>query len=315
MNPYHNYPKNNPEQYYPPDSVYHQNPQCSMCNNQNYPNFPMYNPHCQGINPYQNMPYIMPDENTNANMPYIMPNENMHPNIPHMMPNENMHSSIPHMMPNENMHPYIPHMMPNANLNPSMCPFAQENIYMPQKSNPAYMPFEKWDDNIDYDEDDLKYADPKAAPPLLSNNPCKRNLILYKNLSAYPNYGNPSGNADILYTGNNGIWTFSMPKYFLMESPIKAKLTISMCLDDHSDSPIKKYSAKINFNGTNLHSGPIPNIEHGKPKGSKFTNWLELTFEITNLRHISQLKIINTSKTNPSDWIGIDWLKLETFEY
>ena len=54
---------------------------------------------------------------------------------------------------------------------------------------------------------------PDDPPPRLSNNRVTANVVLFKELTAYPNYGNPSRNADILYTGNVGTWTFDSPAF------------------------------------------------------------------------------------------------------
>lgn len=47
-------------------------------------------------------------------------------------------------------------------------------------------------------------ADISQLQPITTNNPAITTLTLFKELSGFPNYGNPSGNADILYRGNRG---------------------------------------------------------------------------------------------------------------
>jgi len=54
----------------------------------------------------------------------------------------------------------------------------------------------------------------KTTQPVLSNAPAQTSIVLFKELTGYPNYGNPSGNADILYTGNRGTWTFDIQPFY-----------------------------------------------------------------------------------------------------
>jgi len=56
----------------------------------------------------------------------------------------------------------------------------------------------------------------RQPQPVLSNAPAQTSIVLFKELTGYPNYGNPSGNADILYTGNRGTWTFDIQPILLI---------------------------------------------------------------------------------------------------
>jgi len=137
----------------------------------------------------------------------------------------------------------------------------------------------------------------------------RANIVLFKELSGYPNYGNPSRNADILYTGYRGAWTFDSPAFLLVPGNLRAQLVIRAVLDDHSNVPVNRYSARITVNGTVVHNGRLP-LEHGTPAGGIFTNWRDLAFDITNIRRNNRIIIENTSSTGPNDWIAFDWMEL-----
>ena len=152
----------------------------------------------------------------------------------------------------------------------------------------------------------MRQADP---PPLLSNNPVTTNIVLFKQLTAYPNYGNPSRNANILYTGNTGTWTFESPAFLFVPGRQRAQITIRAVLDDQGMVPASQYSARITVNGDVVHNGRVP-LEHGTPVGGIFVNWRDLTFDINNLRRINRITIENTSSAGPNNWIGLDWMEI-----
>ncbi|MCX7923191.1 MAG: hypothetical protein N3B21_14460 [Clostridia bacterium] len=162
------------------------------------------------------------------------------------------------------------------------------------------------EDGIDFKPATANANDP---PPILSDNPAVANVTLFKELTAYPNYGNPSGNSDILYTGNRGVWTFEVPPFLFVPGNLRAQLIIRAVLDDHSNVPVSRYSARITINGTVVHTGQLP-LEHGVPAGSRFTNWRLLTFNVPNLRRNNRVVIVNTSTAGPNDWIAFDWMEL-----
>ncbi len=161
-----------------------------------------------------------------------------------------------------------------------------------------------------YDDTDIggMYPNPRQNPQL-SNNPVTTNIVVFKELTAYPNYGNPSRNADILYSGNRGTWTFETPAFLFVPGNLRARIIIRAVLDDHSNVPVNRYSARITINGTVVHNGRVP-LEHGTPAGGIFTNWRELPFNITNQRRVTRVTIENTSTTGPSDWIAFDWMEI-----
>ncbi len=146
-------------------------------------------------------------------------------------------------------------------------------------------------------------------PPILSNNPATVRIVLFKQLTGYPNYGNPSGNADILYTGNTGVWTFTLPPPFFTILGLRGQLAIRAVLDDHQNVPVNRYSARITVNGNVVHNGAVP-LVHGVPAGGRFTNWRELTFNITALRRNNRIVMENTSRAGDNDWIGLDWMEM-----
>ncbi len=145
--------------------------------------------------------------------------------------------------------------------------------------------------------------------PLISANPPLFSLTAFKQLSAYPNYGNPSRNADILYTGTRGAWNIELPPFMLVPGRFRAQLVIRAVLDDHMKVPVSRYSARITINGTQVHNGRLP-LEHGAPAGGMFVNWGELTFNIPNPGKDVRIIIENTSAAAPGDWIGLDWIEL-----
>jgi hypothetical protein len=159
----------------------------------------------------------------------------------------------------------------------------------------------------------------KAAPIVvkteakarISGNPAAVNIIVRKQLTAYPNYGYGKS-ADILYTGTEGTWNIEMPQYLLMPGKTRAQVVIRACLDDHKDISVNRYFAKITFNGVAVHSGRLP-LEHGLPSAGVFTNWRELTFNITNLKKDNIIVIKNLSTVGPKDWIGLDSIEIRQF--
>jgi hypothetical protein len=146
-------------------------------------------------------------------------------------------------------------------------------------------------------------------PPRLSNNPVTANIVLFKELTAYPNYGNPSRNADILYTGNVGTWTFDTPAFLFVPGNLRAQIRIRAVLDDHANVPVNRYSARITVNGIVVHDGRVP-LDHGTPVGGMFTNWRDLPFAITSLRRVTRVTIENTSTAGADDWIALDWMEI-----
>lgn len=179
-----------------------------------------------------------------------------------------------------------------------------QNQYVPTQYNPYDI--NSYDDQFTAVPEEMAPDDP---PPLISNNPVVTNIVLVKQMTAYPNYGNPSRNADILYTGNTGNWTFESPAFIFVPGRQRAQLTIRAVLDDHSNVPVNLYSARITINGDVVHNGSVP-LEHGTPVGGIFTNWRNLTFNINNPRRSNRITIVNTSSAGPNDWIGIDWMEM-----
>ncbi len=147
-----------------------------------------------------------------------------------------------------------------------------------------------------------------ARAPILSDNRAENEVVVFKQLSGYPNYGNPSRNADILYTGNLGAWTLNLPSFLLLSGGLDAKLIIRAVLDDHLNVPLNRYCAKITINGNVVHNGRLF-LEHGVPFGGIFNNWRDLTFSIP-ARPSNLVTIENTSTAGAGDWLGLDWLEL-----
>jgi len=190
--------------------------------------------------------------------------------------------------------------MPNGQQQMQMMPTQYEPMDMmeDEAESSIYMP--------------IGYNQPAAVSnrrPILTNNAPEQYVALVKELTGYNNYGNPSGNADILYTGNRGTWTFNIPRDIFPGAGAEAQLLIAAILDDHYDSPARNYSATISINNTVVYRGELP-LGHGSPPGDQFRNWRTLTFNVPNLRRNNTVTISNTSRTNANDWIGLDWMEL-----
>jgi len=183
--------------------------------------------------------------------------------------------------------------------------YEQQAMPMPQYS-PMQVPYEMYENT---DSVSMGPSMKSRQNPLVSNNPVTTNITLFKELTAYPNYGNPSRNADILYTGNSGTWTFESPAFLFVPGNLRAQIRIRAVLDDHSNVPVNRYSARITINGNVVHNGRLA-LEHGTPAGGIFTNWRELPFNISNLRRSTRVTIQNTSNAGANDWIAFDWMEL-----
>lgn len=180
------------------------------------------------------------------------------------------------------------------------------NFYNEGSYTPEYMQTEMF---FPYTQNPFSSPAINQLQPILSNRPEVIRITAFKELVGYPNYGNPSGNADILYTGNTGRWTFTIPPILFVPGNLNAQLVIRAVLDDHSAVPERNYSATISINGSIVHRGRLP-LQHGRPAGQKFTNWSELTFNVPRLLRNNTVQIVNTSNTGESDWIGLDWMEL-----
>lgn len=206
---------------------------------------------------------------------------------------------------------------------PTAAPVPEVTVSYPQPASLPYMPvcpyqqmmpcLDSIDDIADVDDDftieSLPFPKSELRVPVLSDNPPVITLTLFKELTGYPNYGNPSGNADILYTGDRGAWTFNLPALFFVPVNFRAQIVIRGVLDDHYDVPENRYSARIAVNSVTVHTGHVPFV-HGRPANARFTNWRELVLNVPSLRRNNRVVIVNTSNTGPNDWIGLDWMEL-----
>lgn len=258
--------------------------------------------------PYFSVPFSYDYRNSMQAMPQIPMQE--------AAPGQSMMPMQP-MMPVQQAMPMQP-MMPIQQAMPAMqCPILQQMNMSPQNYAPM-MPgmMEMMDmDGMMGTEGSEETSMPEGGSrenPILSNNPPTTNITLFKELTGYPNYGNPSGNADILYTGNRGTWTFALPSPFTGLGTLRAQIVIRAVLDDHDRVPVDRYSARITINGSTVHTGRV-SLEHGRPTGGRFNNWRQLTFNIPNLRRNNQVVIVNTSNTGPTDFIAFDWMEMRFF--
>jgi hypothetical protein len=163
------------------------------------------------------------------------------------------------------------------------------------------------------DFEDKSTENRSDPPPILSNPAPSVSMVFKKELSGYPNYGNPSGNADILYTNNRGTWAFNLLSFL----PIgiggsrRAQLVIRGALDDHYNVSENLYRAAVTFNGARVHNGPVPFV-HGRPFGQMFENWRELILDIPPgiFRINNRVVIENTSNAGDNDFMALDWMEI-----
>ncbi len=210
-----------------------------------------------------------------------------------------------------------PYNIPGLNNMPQMPQMYQQQfmptnqMYQPYQFNPMqFMPgMGAFPEGMQYAPQSPMTSPASDPPPVLSNNPTTTNIVLFKELTGYPNYGNPSRNADILYTGNTGTWTFDIPTIIGALGNQRVQLVIRAVLDDHYNVPVSGYSARITVNGNVVHTGQVP-LQHGVPSGGIFTNWSNLTFNVSNLRRSNRIVIENTSRVGANDWIAIDWMEM-----
>jgi hypothetical protein len=180
-----------------------------------------------------------------------------------------------------------------------MCPYLQPS------ADPYMRNLEEEMENVDLTR--------QGPQPILSNQTPSRVLVLRKELTGYPNYGNPSGNADILYTGTQGTWTFNLPPLLalVLNNARSVELVIRGALDDHYNVPENRYSMTVNFNNNRQNFNQLPFV-HGRPSGQRFTNWNELTVNIPPRAAgiNNRVTIRNTSNAGENDWIAFDWMEL-----
>jgi hypothetical protein len=130
--------------------------------------------------------------------------------------------------------------------------------------------------------------------------------VLFKQLDAFPNYGATDDAADILYTGDVGSWTFSIPSGTIVSATVVA----SMVADDGGSAPASDYTFELWSSGCSYESaaGELP---HGVPFDSMFSNWVSVTNPAILMPGGSYtVTIQNTSTTGATAWIAIDWIEL-----
>ncbi len=133
-------------------------------------------------------------------------------------------------------------------------------------------------------------------------------IILRKELSGFGNYGVQDGRADILFTGQAATWHFTLPSLIERDRIRKAFFQVSIVADDHNNVDLQKYNFVVWTNGL-TRSESRPDIVHGSPFGSRFTNWLQVDYG-TSMEPSNTITIANTSTTSPGDWLALDWIEL-----
>jgi len=133
-------------------------------------------------------------------------------------------------------------------------------------------------------------------------------VILKKELSAFANYGNPSGNADIIYGQTQADWNFDLPTTITPGMVLTAEWLLAGALDDHSSLPTREYSGTVLSNGQISFAGRFP-FTHGQ--GSRFNNWAVLSLPVSSgLRQSGNTLRLSSSASDGAHWVGVDWVQL-----
>lgn len=137
-------------------------------------------------------------------------------------------------------------------------------------------------------------------------------VVLKKQLSAHGDYGVQDG-CDILYSGENGVWTFDLSNFSQsLLSANNAFLEASLVLDDHYEADVTQYQGTIQVNDNVLHSGSLSSlgVAHGSPHGGRFSNWQSLQFPIGEINGQELTVKIDNSSEVEGGWIAIDTIEL-----
>jgi hypothetical protein len=206
------------------------------------------------------------------------------------------------------MYPYYDYRFNTTQpVNYGMTPYGQ-NVQYPYGGNVQY-PYGLDEDTEIYFGKEETGEERQPPQPIVTNPTPTTSIILRKELTGYPNYGNPSRNADILYTGTEATYTFNIPPFLFIPGQLNAFLIFRGVLDDHYNVSENLYTASINVNGREAFSGRVPFV-HGRPAGTVFENWNNLRVNVTNFRRNNTIRIRNTSRAGSSDWIGLDWIEM-----
>jgi hypothetical protein len=130
-------------------------------------------------------------------------------------------------------------------------------------------------------------------------------VILHKDLSAYANYG--TSGADILYTGQVGAWSFSVPAVTVKSATAVA----SLVADDGGTYPGADYAYSFWAGACDFTF--TPQLPHGSPFDSHFTNWVTVSYPAVLSPAgggTFTMTIQNTSALPSTAWIAVQWVEL-----
>jgi hypothetical protein len=152
---------------------------------------------------------------------------------------------------------------------------------------------------------------PAATSTTLSNPtptmtmPSSTEIVLHMELDAFANYGAMDCQVDIVYSGQVGAWTFTVPTASIASATVVA----SIIADDHSTVTDSSYTYTSWSDHCSYPS--TSSLPHGTPEGTCFTDWIQVTYPATvTSGGTFTFTLANTSTTSDLNWIGVDWIEL-----
>jgi hypothetical protein len=137
-----------------------------------------------------------------------------------------------------------------------------------------------------------------------------KGYVLHKELNAYNNYGATDCKADILYSGQVGVWTFPVPSGNILSATVVVSVTANDPEDhDAGPYPASAYSFRLWSSGCEYVSAH--QLSHGQPFNACFTNWTQLSYPATVTPGATYVVTMdNASQLPTTEWIGVDWVEL-----
>jgi hypothetical protein len=149
------------------------------------------------------------------------------------------------------------------------------------------------------------FSDPVATVTALPDE-----VVLRKELGAFSRYGAADGRADLLNTGQQATWHFTLPASIDPASVRGAYFQLALVADDHNAVDLSKYALSLWTNGDIRVAGCPAALPHGSPSFLPFTNWVRQGY-LTSVGSASYtITLANRSTTGKTDWEGVDWIEL-----
>ncbi len=138
-------------------------------------------------------------------------------------------------------------------------------------------------------------------------------VVLSKELHGYANYGAVDNASDILYTGEQGTWNFTIPGSVDLTEVSSAFFRVFMVVDDHYSTSPSLYTYSVTIDSSLAASGQT-GLPHGDLFGSLFSNWQIRDYGVPLFGGASHtITLNNTSATASGDWIAVDRIELHLF--